>query len=156
MPFLAVAALAAITYTFRIAGPLLTGRVTVPDSAQRLFASAAAVLLVALAATSALTTGHDFAGWARPAGVLVAGVLAARRVPFPIVVLAAASVTALLRLAGIHLSRTAGADSRSCTRPREGSRRPSANARPQACRSCGLAGPGPTTPLVFFPSLYRF
>ena len=113
MPFLAIAALAAITYTFRIAGPLLAGRVTVPDSAQRLFASAAAVLLVALAATSALTTGHDFAGWARPAGVLVAGVLAARRLPFPIVVLAAASVTALLRLAGIHLSRTAGADSRS-------------------------------------------
>jgi len=106
MPFLAIAALAAVTYTFRIAGPLLQDRVTVPAAAQQLFASAAAVLLVALAATSALTTGHDFAGWARPAGVLVAGVLAARRVPFPIVVLAAASVTALLRLAGIHLSRT--------------------------------------------------
>jgi branched-subunit amino acid transport protein len=104
MPFLAIAALAAITYTFRIAGPLLQDRVTVPAAAQQLFASAAAVLLVALAATSALTTGHDFAGWARPAGVLVAGVLAARRVPFPIVVLSAASVTALLRLAGIHLS----------------------------------------------------
>ena len=119
MPFIAIAALAAITYTFRIAGPLLAGRVTVPDSAQRLFASAAAVLLVALAATSALTTGHDFAGWARPAGVLVAGVLAARRVPFPVVVLAAASVTALLRLAGIHLSRTAGADSRTARPPRK-------------------------------------
>ena len=70
MPFLAIAALAAITYTFRIAGPLLQDRVTVPAAAQQLFASAAAVLLVALAATSALTTGHDFAGWARPAGVL--------------------------------------------------------------------------------------
>jgi branched-subunit amino acid transport protein len=102
MPFLAIAALAAITYAFRIAGPLVAGRFTVPDGAQRLFASAAAVLLVALAATSALTNGHDFAGWARPAGVLVAGVLAARRVPFPLVVLAAAAVTALLRLAGIH------------------------------------------------------
>jgi branched-subunit amino acid transport protein len=109
MPFLAVAALAAITYAFRIAGPLLAGRVTVPAAVQRLFASAAAVLLVALAATSALTTGHDFAGWARPAGVLAAGVLAARRAPFPVVVLVAASVTALLRLAGIHLpERTRG------------------------------------------------
>jgi len=102
MPLLAVAALAAITYAFRIAGPLLTGRVTVPPAAQRLFASAAAVLLIALAATSALTTGHDFAGLARPAGVLTAGILVARRAPFPVVVLVAAAVTALLRLAGIH------------------------------------------------------
>ena len=109
MPFLAVAALAAFTYAFRIAGPLLTGRVTIPDAAQRLFTSAAAVLLMALAATSALFTSHDFAGWARPAGVLVAGALAARRAPFPVVVLVAASVTALLRLAGIPLSeRTRG------------------------------------------------
>ena len=45
--------------------------------------------------------GHDFAGWARPTGVLVAGILAARRAPFPVVVIAAAGVTALLRLAGV-------------------------------------------------------
>jgi branched-subunit amino acid transport protein len=102
MPLLAIAALAAITYALRIAGPLLADRVTVPAAAQRLFTSAAAVLLMALAATSALTAGHDFAGWARPAGVAAAGLLAARRAPFPVVVLVAASVTALLRLAGIH------------------------------------------------------
>ena len=78
-----------------------------PAAAQRLFTSAAAVLLVALAATSALTTGHDFAGWARPAGVAAAGLLAARRAPFPVVVVVAASVTALLRLAGIQLSERA-------------------------------------------------
>src|SRR5215470_17087227 len=112
MPFLAVAVLAAFTYAFRIAGPMLTGRVTIPDAAQRLFTSAAAVLLMALASTSALFTNHDFAGWARPAGVLVAGALAARRAPFPVVVLVAASVTALLRLAGIELSeRTLGVSS---------------------------------------------
>ncbi len=64
-----------------------------PAAAERLFADAATVLLIALAATSALTSGHGFAGWARPAGVLVAGVLAARRAPFPVVVLAAAGVT---------------------------------------------------------------
>jgi branched-subunit amino acid transport protein len=101
MPLLAIGVLAAITYALRIAGPLLADRVTVPAAAQRLFTSAAAVLLMALAATSALT-GHDFAGWARPAGVAAAGLLAARRAPFPVVVLVAASVTALLRLAGIH------------------------------------------------------
>ena len=101
MLLLAVAVLAAVTYAFRVAGPLLRDRVSVPPAAERFLADAAPVLLVSLAATSALTTGHDFAGWARPAGVLVAGVLAARRVPFPIVVVAAAAVTALLRLAGV-------------------------------------------------------
>ena len=101
MPLIAIVALAAITYAFRIIGPLCRDRVTLPPSATLLFADAAAVLLIALAATSALMNGHDFAGWARPAGVLVAGLLAVRRAPFPIVVLAAACVTALLRLAGV-------------------------------------------------------
>ncbi len=106
MPLLAVAVLAALTFAFRVSGPLFRHRVTVPAAAERLLASAAAVLLVALAATSALTQDGGFAGWARPAGVLTAGILAARRVPFPFVVLAAATVTALLRLAGLQLSRT--------------------------------------------------
>jgi branched-subunit amino acid transport protein len=101
MPLTAIAALAAVTYGFRLTGPLLRGRVTLPAAAERLFADAAAVLLVALAATSALTEGHGFAGWARVTGVLVAGVLAARKAPFPVVVIAAAGITALLRLAGV-------------------------------------------------------
>ena len=101
MPLLAIAALAAITYALRIAGPLLADRVTVPATAQRLFTSAAAVLLMALAATSALTAGHDFAGWARPAGVLAGGVLAVRRAPFLAAVVVAVVTTAALRLAGV-------------------------------------------------------
>lgn len=101
MPMTAIVALAAVTYGFRLAGPLLRGRVAVPVGAERLFSDAATVLLIALAVTSALTAGHGFAGWARPTGVLVAGVLAAKRAPFPVVVLAAAGVTALLRLAGV-------------------------------------------------------
>ncbi|MGC2007753.1 MAG: hypothetical protein WA689_23645, partial [Trebonia sp.] len=48
-----------------------------------------------------------FAGWARPAGVAAAGLLAARRAPFPVLVVVAAAVTALLRLAGIQLSERA-------------------------------------------------
>ena len=102
MPLVAILALAGVTYGFRLAGPLCRGRATPPPAATAVFADAAAVLLIALAATSALTAGHDFAGWARPAGVLVAGILAARRAPFPVVVIAAAAVTALLRLAGVH------------------------------------------------------
>jgi branched-subunit amino acid transport protein len=101
LPMTAIVALAALTYAMRLAGPLLRGRVTVPAAAERLFADSATVLLIALAATSALTAGHGFAGWARPAGVLVGGLLAARRAPFPVVVLSAAAVTALLRLAGL-------------------------------------------------------
>jgi len=102
MPLTAIVALALVTYAFRLAGPLLRGRVSVPPTATRLFADASAVLLIGLAATSALMTGHDFGGWARTSGVLIAGLLAARRAPFPVVILAAAGVTALLRLAGAH------------------------------------------------------
>ncbi|MEV0257648.1 AzlD domain-containing protein [Streptomyces sp. NPDC050732] len=97
-----VLALAAGTYVFRLAGPVLHGRVELPARAQELLAVAATVLLVALLATGALTEGHDFAGWARPAGVLLGGVLAWRRAPFAVVVVAAAATTALLRLAGVQ------------------------------------------------------
>ena len=101
MPLLAIAALAAATYTFRLAGPAFRHRLRFPDRLQRLLSVAAAVLLTALMATAALTQGHGFAGWARPAGVLAGGALAIRRVPFPMVIVAAAATTALLRLAGI-------------------------------------------------------
>jgi branched-subunit amino acid transport protein len=102
MRALVIAVLAIGTYAFRLTGPLLHRRVRIPDRLERLAATAAAVLLVALAVSAALTQGHAFAGWARPAGVLTGGILAARRAPFPIVVLAAAATTALLRLAGIR------------------------------------------------------
>jgi branched-subunit amino acid transport protein len=101
MPLLAIVALAGVTYAFRLVGPLCRDRVTLPPAAQRLFTNAATVLLIALAATTATPAGPGFAGGARPAGVLVAAALAARRAPFPVVVLAAACLTALLRLAGV-------------------------------------------------------
>ncbi|MFJ9952259.1 AzlD domain-containing protein [Kitasatospora sp. NPDC091207] len=101
MPLLAVLLLAAGTYAFRLAGPALGHRLTLSGRLRHLLAVAAAVLLVALVATGALTQGHGFAGWARPAGVLVAGLLALRRAPFPVVVVAGAATTALLRLCGV-------------------------------------------------------
>ena len=58
-------------------------------------------MLAALVATTALTKSHDFAGLARPAGVLFGGVLAWRKAPFLIVVIAAAGTTAVLRLLGV-------------------------------------------------------
>ncbi|MER7581391.1 AzlD domain-containing protein [Kitasatospora sp. NPDC097691] len=101
MPLYAVLSLAVGTYAFRLAGPLLGRRITLSERVRQLLAVAAAVLLVALVATGALTQGHGFAGWARPAGVLVAGVLALRRAPFPLVVVAGAATTAVLRLCGV-------------------------------------------------------
>ena len=96
-----ILALAVGTYAFRLVGPVLHGRVELSARVQELLSAGAVVLLVALLATGALTEGDGFAGWARPAGVLVGGVLAWRRAPFVVVVLGAAVVTAVLRLAGV-------------------------------------------------------
>jgi branched-subunit amino acid transport protein len=101
MTLTAILVIAAGTYLMRLAGPLLHGRIEVSERAQVLLARGATVLLVALAATAALIEAKEFAGWARPAGVLVAGVLAWRRAPFVVIVVAAAATTALLRLAGL-------------------------------------------------------
>ena len=96
-----ILALALGTYAFRLVGPVLHGRIDISPRVQELLSTGAVVLLVALLATGALTEGGHFAGWARPAGVLVGGLLAWRRAPFAVVVLAAAGATALLRAAGV-------------------------------------------------------
>ncbi len=101
MTIAAILALAAGTYLYRVAGPLLHGRLQLSDRFRRLLLIGAAVLLLALVSTSALTQGHGFAGWARVAGVAVGVVLAIRRVPFLVVVVAAVATTGLLRLAGV-------------------------------------------------------
>jgi branched-subunit amino acid transport protein len=96
-----IATLSAGTLAFRLSGPALRQRLAVPPWAKRLLEGAAVVMLAALVATTALTKGHGLAGLARPAGVLVGGVLAWRRAPFLVVVIAAAGTTALLRLLGV-------------------------------------------------------
>jgi branched-subunit amino acid transport protein len=87
------------TYGFRLAGQLLRTRVRFPPRAVELLEVAAVVLLTALVAVTAFTQGHGSAGLARPAGVAVAGLLAWRKAPFIVVVLAAALTTALIRMA---------------------------------------------------------
>jgi hypothetical protein len=96
----AVAVLAVGTLAFRLAGTLLRSRFEPTPAVLVLVDRAVAVLFAALVATSLLEHGH-LAGVARPVGVAVAGVLAWRRAPFVLVVLAAAVVTAALRLAGV-------------------------------------------------------
>ncbi|GAA3386988.1 AzlD domain-containing protein [Cryptosporangium minutisporangium] len=89
------------TFAFRVAGPLLRERLTLSSRIESLMAQLAVVLLVALIATSATLEGDGFAGVARPAGVLVGGVLAWRKAPFVLVVVAAAATAAGLRLLGV-------------------------------------------------------
>ncbi|WP_369056156.1 AzlD domain-containing protein [Kineococcus terrestris] len=98
---LAVGVCAAGTYALRALGVLLASRVTLPESEQDLVGRGTVVLLLALVATSTLFEGGGGAGAARPAGVLVAGVLAWRRVPFVAVVLVGAGTAAALRAAGV-------------------------------------------------------
>jgi branched-subunit amino acid transport protein len=97
----ATVVLGAGTFAFRFAGPVLRARVTLSPRSERLMATAAVVLLAALVAITAFTEGHEFAGFARPAGVLVGGVLAWRKAPFVLVVVAAGATAALLRLVGV-------------------------------------------------------
>lgn len=98
---LAVVALAVGTYALRLAGVVLADRLRLPDQISRLLPMAAVALLAALAVTAALTEAGQAAGVARPAGVLVGVVLAWRRAPFVVVVLAAAATAAGLRLLGL-------------------------------------------------------
>jgi branched-subunit amino acid transport protein len=102
MLLVAVLVLAVGTFSLRIAGPLLRTRFELPERLEQLMSVAAVVLLAALVATAALTDGHGAAGIARPAGVLVGGILALRKVPFVLVVVAAAGTAAGLRLLGVQ------------------------------------------------------
>ncbi|MFI7597622.1 AzlD domain-containing protein [Actinoplanes sp. NPDC049681] len=101
MLIVSIVVLAVGTYTMRLSGVLLRDRLELSDRLQRLLPMAATTLLAALAATAALMEGPALAGVARPAGVAVGALLAWRRAPFVLVVLAAAGTAALLRLAGM-------------------------------------------------------
>lgn len=93
-----VLALAAGTYALRLAGSLLRGRLRLSERSRKLTSIAATTLLGAFVVTSTVVESDGFAGWARVLGVLVGGVLAMRKAPFALVVLAAAATTAGLRL----------------------------------------------------------
>lgn len=99
MTLTTILVLAVGTYAFRLAGPLLRDRITVSKAAEEWMKRGATVLLVGLIATAALFDGGEFVDWALPAGVVVGGVLAWRKAPFVVVVIAAAATAALLRLA---------------------------------------------------------
>jgi branched-subunit amino acid transport protein len=90
--------LGAGTFAYRFAGPALHARFAIPATVLALMSTSAVVLLVALVVTSTVTDGDGLADPARAIGVLVGGVLAWRRAPFAVVVVAAAATAALIRL----------------------------------------------------------
>lgn len=98
---LVIVLLGAGTYALRLLGVVLRNRASLPPGLLRLLPLAATALLMALAATAALTDAGKFAGVARPIGVLVGAVAAWRRLPFIAVVLIAAATAAGLRLLGL-------------------------------------------------------
>jgi branched-subunit amino acid transport protein len=102
MSWIAIIVLAAGTYAFRFAGPVLRDRISLSEEIRRYLTLAAIALLAALIGTAALLDGNHFVGIARPAGVLVGAVLAWRKAPFVVVVVAAAVTAALLRVAGVE------------------------------------------------------
>lgn len=101
MMLTAIIVLAIGTYLIRISGPLLRKRITLSEHTEKIVKAGATVVLLALTVVSTVLVDGAWAGWALPAGVLVGGVLAWRKAPLAVVVIAAAATTALLRLAGV-------------------------------------------------------
>jgi len=98
----ALALLAIGTYLMRFSGVKLGKRLALSESTQQLLNDGATTLLFAVALSTALFSADHFAGYARVSGVAVAFLLAYKKVPLIVVIIAAAAVTALLRLLGIH------------------------------------------------------
>lgn len=99
--WLAIGLCALITFAERAIGPVATGSRQLPAAVSRVVVLLASALLAALVVTQALADGNRWHIGADMAGVVMAGILLWRRVPLLVVVLAAAVVTALLRLAGV-------------------------------------------------------
>ena len=96
-----IAVLAVGTFLMRVAGYRLGSRLNLSPATQTMLSDSATTLLLAVAATTALFEGAQFAGFARVTGVGVALFLAWRKAPLIVIIIAAAVVTAVIRLAGI-------------------------------------------------------
>ncbi|QGU86967.1 AzlD domain-containing protein [Erwinia sorbitola] len=96
-----IALLAGGTWLMRFAGATLGNRMPLSENTRKLLSDAATTLLFAVALGNMFYEGTHFAGMARVTGVAVAMLLAWRKVPLIVVIIAAAAVTALLRYIGI-------------------------------------------------------
>jgi branched-subunit amino acid transport protein len=97
MSWAMLAALSAISYALKAAGPLLAGGRQLGPQLRRILDLVAVPLLAALIAAQTLGDGHRLVADARVPALAVAALLVWRRAPFLVVVLAAAATAALLR-----------------------------------------------------------
>ncbi|WP_434637736.1 AzlD domain-containing protein [Klebsiella sp. I138] len=97
-----MAILSAGTYLMRLGGAKLGNRLALSERSQALLSDAATVLLFSVALATTFYEGEHFSGMARVLGVGFAVCLAWCKIPLIVVIISAAVVTALLRLAGIH------------------------------------------------------
>ncbi len=93
-------ALSGISYLLKAAGPLLAGGRELGLEARRALDLVAVPLLAALILVQTLADGHRLVIDARLPALGVAAILAWRRAPFLVVVLAAAATAAGLRAVG--------------------------------------------------------
>jgi branched chain amino acid efflux pump len=84
-------------YVLKLAGVSVPQRVLADERVRRIGALLPVALLSALVATQTFTTGHDLTVDARAAGLAVAAVAVLARAPFLVVIVAASTVTALVR-----------------------------------------------------------
>ena len=97
-----IAILSVGTYLMRLGGAKLGNRLAFSERSQAMLSDAATVLLFSVALATTFYEGEHFSGMASVLGVSFAVFLAWRKAPLIVVIFAAAIVTALLRLAGIH------------------------------------------------------
>ena len=98
--WIVVLVLGAGTYALKAAGPLVIGGRRLPPAVERLATLAPAALLAALVAVSVATKGTTLVVDSRIVGLAVAAVALWRKMPFVVVVIAAAVATALARAVG--------------------------------------------------------
>ena len=98
--WLLIVSTAVVTAVIKALGPVVLGGRQLPAAVTKVLVLLPAVVLAALVATSALADGPVLQVDARTAGVAVGGVLLWQRRPLLLAVVAAAAVTAVLRVVG--------------------------------------------------------
>ncbi len=91
---------AAGTYLFKAAGPLVLGGRTLPPGLNRLIELLPGALIAALVVVSSIGDGQGITLDARLVGVAVAAIALWKKLPFVVVVVLACIATALVRALG--------------------------------------------------------
>lgn len=97
MSWVLIIALAVGAYAFKFTGLVILGGRTLPAPFERCLALIPAAVISALIVKDTVTQGREIVIDARAAGIAVAVLLAWRRAPLIVVIVAGAAVTALVR-----------------------------------------------------------